>query len=114
MRVPIQIASLAFLLVTAVASAQRTRVKSYPDERPSAEEMAQRNTRAKQQVNTYTEDPENRVPKERPFDWRPIGFTVLTFAVVTPFALRAYRKAAEEQASVTASSRGGAKRRSKL
>ncbi len=114
MRVIIQIASLICFLLAGVASAQRARIKSYPEERPSAEEMAQRNTRGKQHVNSYAEDPENRVPRERPFDWRPIGFTLLTFAAVTPFALRAYRKAAEEQASANASSRGGAKRRPKL
>ncbi len=106
--------AVACWLFGADALAQRQRVKEFPTDPRSAEEMKAADTRGKRKMPTFTEQPEYQVQPEKPFDWRPIGFTILTFAIAAPFAWAFYKRAASEQDEINQAAKPArAKRRAK-
>lgn len=59
------------------------------------QEREESRTKARYKMNTWHEAEEN-LPAETPFPWMPIGFTLLAFAAVAPFAWAMYKRMSSE------------------
>jgi hypothetical protein len=83
------------------------RLKSFPNEASEQNSSTQKPKSDSKRPSTFTEAPENTVPVEKPFDFRPIGFTLLAFLVVAPFAWKVYQQTASQQEGFREASRVG-------
>jgi hypothetical protein len=68
--------------------------KTFQPTELTEKEREEAKTRARYKIGTWQEA-EADAP-EAPFPWMPVGFTLLTLAVVAPFAWSAYRRTAKE------------------
>jgi hypothetical protein len=92
----------------AASDRRRGGVQPYQPTELTDEQREAANTRARYKMGTWRET--QLPPPEPRFPWMPIGFTLLTFAVVAPFAWSSYRHHVGEIPDRRAF--GGARRRS--
>ncbi len=89
--------------VTAVAQRPAARPQEFQQREQTAQQREESKTKARYKMNTWHEADENQ-PQEFSFPWMPIGFTLLCFAVVTPFAMAMYRRMSAELEATEAGS----------
>ena len=82
-------------------------VQTYQPTELTEDEREAARSKARYKMGTWKES--KVPPPERPIPWMPLGFTLLTFAVVAPFAWAAFRRHVEEAPDVNAI---GSRRRS--
>jgi hypothetical protein len=95
MRLP----SLSHLLVVLVlvsggaAVAQRRQLNQFQGEEMTQEQRDAARSRPKYNINDYGRDIK---VKEEPFPWMALGLAGIVFAVISPFAYRAYKSTTKD------------------
>jgi hypothetical protein len=101
---------VVLVLVTGGAAvAQRRQLPSFEGEVMTQEQRDADRSKSKYNINAYGKD----IPvKNEPFPWMALGLAGIVFAVVAPFAYRAYKSTTKEMAQANvfgvSSSREGA------
>jgi hypothetical protein len=94
---------LLIVVVSAAAGAFAERKGQLRDFEPTEKTEAEREAarvKARYRIETWREtDP---LPEEPKFPWMPLGITLLSFAVVAPFAWSAYRGTSKDLRSSNA------------
>ena len=81
---------LALLLATSALAQGTRKIQEFQQtDRPA---QVQKN-----KIGTFEEAPEHQLPVDSPIPWKAISMAALVFLIAIPFAVTAFRKAAEEQ-----------------
>jgi hypothetical protein len=88
------------------ALAQRRSLNSFQGEEMTQEQRDAARSKPKYNINDYGRDIK---VKEEPFPWMALGLAGLVFAVVSPFAYRAYRSTSKEMAEANVFGASGAR-----
>jgi hypothetical protein len=95
--------ALVLSSVSAVAQRPAAAPKEFRAGEQTVQQREEARTKARYKMNTWHEADDN-LPQEFQFPWMPIGFTLLCFAVVTPFAMAMYRRMSAELEATEAGS----------